>query len=145
MAGETDHERIVLLAIASSNSCIVRLAEDMLQRNWAVCTARPLPEDIKDWSTALNLEAQEFLRRELAAYHSQAEIDAGRFSAQLLSVDTHHVVLRTTAKASGLFGSGPRVAVEYHLLQSMDRTVQIEDLQGYPRRFWPLVFPPVSV
>jgi hypothetical protein len=116
----------------------------MLQRNWAVRTVNDVSLEFAAWSSALNLEAQEFLREQFGAYHSQTEIDAGRFSAELLAVDEKHLVLRTVAKGSGLFGSGPRVAVEYRLLQSIDRTVGISDLQGYPRRFWPLLLPPMS-
>lgn len=137
----TIRERIALLAVASTNSCVSRSPDGMLRRNWIVRTVAPLPGQLMEWSAALNVEGQEFLRREYGAYHSQSEIEEGMFAAELIWVDTNHLVLRTTVKVDSMFASGALMAVEYCLLQSIDRAVRVSDLQGYPREFWPLVFP----
>jgi len=113
----------------------------MLRRNWIVRTVAPLSGQLSEWGAAVNVEAQDFIQRKFGAYHSPREIDEGMFSAELIPVDAHHLVLRMGAKIDSIFARAPLMAAEHHLLRSIDRKVQVADLQGYPREFWPLVFP----
>ena len=109
-----------------------------LRRNWIVRVAHPLPPD----SIVASLEAtlaNEASATMVAAYgevSNTAQLMSARPVVALLRLDDEHLVVRIEfADHEHAVGDSAAIS-QWGVLQSLDREIEIADLQGIPRRFW---------
>jgi hypothetical protein len=131
-------ERIGLMAIGSTPA-LRHVEGDVVQRNWIVRAAEAYSQDLGECAGMVEAAVAEFIRDEFSDDYSPEDLADCLLRLELISVDDRHLIVRTRMAARDP-GGPARVAAEYELLRRVDNIFHIEALQGFPRRFWPLIF-----
>ena len=107
-------------------------------RTWIIRTFSELPDQLALDAAAQQIEAE--VRTAFAEAYSDL-IDENRLTKcnpglRLSRIDSRHIIATIEhANAENAFGDDQLIAM-YNSLLAIDRIFDIEDLQGYPKRFW---------
>lgn len=109
-----------------------------LRRNWVARTVGPVPDE--EALAQLHRKLEQHTNTSItAAYASSTppqDLARARPSIRLLRLDDRHVIVRVEfAEADKSVGDAAAIA-QWGVLQTLDRELPIEELQGIPADYW---------
>jgi hypothetical protein len=134
---DNPENRLAMLAVASTPS--LRRTDSETVRNWIVRFQGPLQVDHRALATSLNSGIAEFVTSTFSKHYTAQELIGCIPTMELIPVDEVRWVVRV---CMGLHDPGgpARLVAEYEVLRRLDSLIPIEELQGFPRKLWPIIF-----
>jgi hypothetical protein len=137
--GSKAGERVALIAVASTPG-LRHVGDEVVQRHWMVRTAEEYSEVLLQSSRRLETDVARFIEEEFGTDYPPADLADCKLGVEMIPVDGRHFILRVRMSARDP-GGPARLVAEFELLRRVDGLVGVEELQGFPRRFWPVIFP----
>jgi hypothetical protein len=130
---------VARLAIASWPKAI-GVEGDRKELNWAIRTEVSVDPTITELGPELEAVGRISVTEAFGGLYSEKKLSTTMPSVKVVFIDERHLVVRITIDAGGLGASDPGMAAVIGVLGSIDSRFGVEELQGYPRRFWSLFF-----